>query len=398
MTRLLLYSLLLAGVPDAAWSQPAPTVEQMVEVDPIRCWWRTSVGAVRIGETFGLTLTCAVLENEAVQVVPDESRLAGAVISLAPFEIVDSAHPQDLRGGERRFFQYDYTLRIINPDAIGSDVPIPIVSIHYRVSSRIAANASVQGRDLTYILPPQSMRVLSLVTADAPDIRDSSDERFSMVEGLTLRAGALDVAAITLAALGSLMVIVVLARLVAARKGAAAGEHLMGAYAVLRHAGRELAAVGGVADQGWTSELAARSLAAARIAAAVAIGRPVSQQPARRDAASGAGRVVAKKLFGRGAPTALWSTVTAESVARAIARQPATADPDRRQLLESLQSALVAFAWAQYGPGETIDRTSLDAALASAEAATSRLKLDHLWPRPYLRRLTMSAPEPEHQT
>jgi len=194
MTRLLLYSLLLAGVPDAAWSQPAPTVEQMVEVDPIRCWWRTSVGAVRIGETFGLTLTCAVLENEAVQVVPDESRLAGAVISLAPFEIVDSAHPQDLRGGERRFFQYDYTLRIINPDAIGSDVPIPIVSIHYRVSSRIAANASVQGRDLTYILPPQSMRVLSLVTADAPDIRDSSDERFSMVEGLTLRAGALAIA------------------------------------------------------------------------------------------------------------------------------------------------------------------------------------------------------------
>src|SRR6185503_18966646 len=155
--------------PGLAWSQPPPSTEQMVSVDPIRCWWRTSEGAVRLGQTFDLTLTCAVLDNEAVQVVPDESRLAG----------------------ERRFFQYGYTLRIINPDAIASDIPIPLISLHYRVNSKIAANASVQGRDLTYILPPQSIRVLSMVTADAVDIRDSSEESFSSVEQLLLHASML---------------------------------------------------------------------------------------------------------------------------------------------------------------------------------------------------------------
>ena len=47
---------------------------------------------------------------------------------MAPFEVVGGTHPADLRSGQRRFFQYHYTLRIINPDAIGQDVPIPIMS------------------------------------------------------------------------------------------------------------------------------------------------------------------------------------------------------------------------------------------------------------------------------
>src|SRR5438105_5438176 len=95
--------------PVAAWAQG-----ENVEVDPIRCWWRTSAGGVRVGETFSIGLTCAVLENEAVQVVPDETRLGPAVIQLAPFEIVGGSHPGDLRTPDRRFFQYEYNLRIIN--------------------------------------------------------------------------------------------------------------------------------------------------------------------------------------------------------------------------------------------------------------------------------------------
>lgn len=396
MRRLLLIAVLGAALPDAAWGQPAPTTEQMVSVDPIRCWWRTSAGAVRIGETFDVTLTCAVLNNEAVQVVPDESRLAGAVISMAPFEITASAHPQDLRGGERRFFQYDYTMRIINPDAIGSDIPIPMVSLHYRISSRIAANASVQGRDLTYVLPPLSIRVLSLVTADAPDIRDASDERFSAVEALDLRAGVLDVAAFTLAALGSLMIVVVLVRLIAgARKGAGAGAHLMGDFSLLRHAARELNAVAGVADQGWNHELAGRALAATRVAAACALDRTVNQKATGRSAEAGQGRVVARALFGRGRTTTLSSPATGEAVARVIARLPESADPERRQVLEQLQTALTAFDRLQYGRDDAVDRAALDAALAAATAATARLKSARMWPKTYVRRWTLRGPEPE---
>ena len=98
-----LLALLGAALSSPGWAQqPAPSTEQMVQVDPIRCWWRTSAGAVRIGETFELGLTCAVLENEMVQVVPDESRLAGAVIQMAPWEIAASSHPLDLRSGQRQ--------------------------------------------------------------------------------------------------------------------------------------------------------------------------------------------------------------------------------------------------------------------------------------------------------
>ena len=53
--RLLLTGFLLVALPGFAGAQPAPTREagtRNVEVDPIRCWWRTSAGAVRVGEQF----------------------------------------------------------------------------------------------------------------------------------------------------------------------------------------------------------------------------------------------------------------------------------------------------------------------------------------------------------
>ena len=110
-------------------------------LDPIRCWWRTSAGAVVIGESFQATLTCAAREQESVRTVPDESRLSAATIQLSPFEILGGSHPPDVRRGSRRFFQYDYQLRIISRDAIGQDVNVPSVTVSYRVHSRVGAAA-----------------------------------------------------------------------------------------------------------------------------------------------------------------------------------------------------------------------------------------------------------------
>jgi hypothetical protein len=97
---------------------------------------------------------------------------------------------------------------------------------------------------------------------------------------------------------------------------------------------------------------------------------------------------------------ALSSAVTSEDVARALARLPGDGDPARRQTLEDLHSALTAFGQAQYGRGTAADRTTLDAALASAISATGRLKSANRWPKPALRRLTArrAAVQPEHQT
>ena len=75
------------------------------QVDPIRCWWQSSAGAITTGEVFSLALTCAALDTEAVQVVPDESRLGVASVQLAPFEILGGDHPPDSHVGSRRFFQ-----------------------------------------------------------------------------------------------------------------------------------------------------------------------------------------------------------------------------------------------------------------------------------------------------
>jgi hypothetical protein len=42
---------------------------ERVEVDPVTCWWRTSAAAVRVGEPFGVVLTCSLLQTEAARVV-----------------------------------------------------------------------------------------------------------------------------------------------------------------------------------------------------------------------------------------------------------------------------------------------------------------------------------------
>jgi hypothetical protein len=357
---------------------------QPVEVDPIRCWWRTSSGSVRIGEHFDLWLTCASLETDAVQVVPDQSHLGVEVAAMAPFEVVGGSHPADLRSGNRRFFQYQYVLRMINPDAIGKDVKIPDMVMHYKVNSRVAANTSIQGRDLTYVLPTEEVRVSSMVPADANDIRDSSGESFSIVDSLGLRAGVLEIVAITSVALGSLMLIYVLVRL--ARRGrrrTPADERLLPTRSVVSAAIRELNAVQRDREQaGWNDALAGRALAASRIAAATAVGRPVSQRIAGSPNSNGSGRILSSKAFRRKA-RALSSSVTPGDLAK---RTPA--DPRLQPLVDELRESMGAFSQAQYGRSTEINQSALDTALASALSAAGRVKSEHSWLKTQLQRFT----------
>src|SRR5262245_7818127 len=260
--RLIVLGLLLAG-PALAVAQESP--RKMVEVDPIRCWWRTSSAAVRMGETFHVGLTCAVLEADGVTVIPDESQLTDSAIQLNPFEVIGGSHRPDRRSGQRRFVQYDYVTRVINPDAIGQDVPLPNLVVHYRVNSRLPGNAAMQGRDLSYLLPPQTIRVLSLVPSDATDIRDASGASFGRVESLGARAGVFEIAAVTFVALCSVMTVVSLFTLArGARRRKAAGERLLAPWRVAFTADRELAAVARGSQGGWNEELIDRRPAGTR--------------------------------------------------------------------------------------------------------------------------------------
>jgi len=394
---MILTGLLLAAPAFAA----AQDSRKMVEVDPIRCWWRTSSSAVRMGETFNVGLTCAVLEADGVTVIPDESQLTDSAIQLNPFEVIGGSHPPDLRSGQRRFFQYEYIARVINPDVIGQDVPLPNLVVHYRVNSRLPGNAAMQGRDLSYLLPPQTIRVLSLVASDATDIRDASGASFGRVESLSARAGVFEIAAVTLVALGSLMTIVSLFTLArGARRRKTVGERVLAPWRIAFSADRELAAVARESQGGWNDELIDRALAGTRIAAASLLGSTVSQAKTAANNGGSSGRIISAGpgLFdtvipGRQRSLALSSAITAHDLRLELARLPDTAPAARRLQLETLADSLAVFTAAQYGSSRTPDSATLDAALSAARSVSRRLRTQRLWSRPPARRTAASIVE-----
>lgn len=386
--RLLLTGFIFLALPGLAVAQPAPTREtgtRNVAVDPIRCWWRTSTGAVHVGEQFDLTLTCAVLESEAVSVVVDESRLGNAVVQMAPFEVVTGTHPADLHAGIRRFFQYEYRLRLINPDVVGQDVRVPDISLHYRVNSKVDGSASVQGRDLLYFLPPAVMRIESLVPDGVTDIRDATGASFGSIDALTFRAGLFNIFGLALMAFGALMVLLVLIRLArGAKTRTPADQRELSTSALLGVATRELAAVKrerGSSD--WNDDLLDRSLAAARVASAGAMGQPINQRVTAAETSVGEGRLLARGPR-RGTRRIVSASATPHDLARLVARLKP--DDGRRSNLELLRDALSALTAAQYGRATTRQESALDEALAGAARAASSVRAQYMFPRSLLRK------------
>jgi hypothetical protein len=362
----LLLALLLIARAGAA--QPAP----LVEVDPIRCWWRTSQGAVAVGQPFTLTLTCAVLENEAVRVMPDESPLAVGAVQLAPFELVSGAHPADLRSGQRRFFQYEYTIRLIDPTAIDRDVKLPDLSIHYRVSSRVQTDA-LEGRDRIYLLPSQSVHISSTVPADATDIRDASDIKFGDAESLRFRARVFNIAAIALAALGALVLIAAAMRIaLGGARRSRVDAATVSDRAILRSVASELTAVQSEAKGGWSPELASRAAAALRIAAGYAIGKSPRQRLLSSDGAAGDGRLVVTRRGLKTRRIAVTSPVTSQEVTAALETLPLTTPHARRSGLEELRNALASFTRALYAAETPV--ADMDEALAAGTRAAAQVR------------------------
>ena len=386
----LLIALALAGPSVAAGQgrQPAPKPSPArpvnrpgVEVAPLRCWWRTSVGAVTIGQPFDVRLTCAVLETDTVQVVPDESRLTVGGVQLKPFEVLGGEHPGDTRAGQRRFFQYRYTVRLLDADSIGNDVSLPNLTFTYRVQSRVAEDSTLTGRDFTYVMPGLPVHVLSLVPEDGVDIRDGADVGLERIEALQFRARLFDIGALALAALG--VVLAVSATIAAV--GRARGVELRGKgrgsdRRVLGAAAGELSRVAREAAGGWTPELVSAAHAALRVVAACAIGRPVSEQALAHGTAPSDGRLAVRSLVPGRAGVAVTSATTAPDLARVLATLPVDAPIQRRAGLEAVRSALTAFTTARYSSNSTaLDAVALGEAVEAGRAEAARLGRERLW-------------------
>jgi len=277
----------------------AQTGTDMVEVEPIKCWWRTSTSAVRIAESFGLTLTCSVVETETNKVVADFSKLDPTVVQLPPFEVLGGSHAGDLVVPGKRFFQYDYRLRLIAEDAFGHDVPVPPLEVSYRIESKVQGDTA-QGREQSYALPRATVRVLSVVPDDATDIREAAATQFNGIENRDSRANLLQTIAGVLFSLAGVTVVVMLVSMLRRKKPLAKSAAAQTpARTILGAVAKELNAVQAASRGGWSQDLAGRALAAARISGSYAIGRAVGQRPAPAGETPVDGILVVKP-FGRG--------------------------------------------------------------------------------------------------
>jgi hypothetical protein len=353
-----------------------------VQVSPIECWWKTDRSAVSVGEQFHLTLTCAVLATERVSVVVDETSLEPSALHLTPFEIVGGRRFRDILNAPRKFFQYEYTMRILGEEFFGREVPLPRLQITYRVQNSLQGGAALQGREAQYSLVPVPIRVLSLVPAGNVDIRDTPTDTFGDVETRLFRSNIfLIVAGVAFLAAG-VMVVMLLARAAVRRRASTAARHrTVSSMTVLRSAIRELAAVRTEsARAGWTGELAGRAAAAVRLAGAVALSRPVSQKEVDRETPPGEGQVAAPAGLAtlRGKVTMLSAAVTPES---AVSNGQSPGSTGGRvqgrdaELWRSISQALGVFTAARYTRNGTLDGTALDSALAESEDAVKRLRV-----------------------
>ena len=354
-----------------------------VVAPPIECWWKTDRSAVRVGETFTMTLTCAVLDTERVKVVVDESALAPSALHLTPFDIVGGQRFRDIQNTPRRFFQYQYSMRVLGEEFFGREITLPRLQISYRVQNSLQGGAALQGRETQYSLVPVPLRVLSLVPVGTADIRDTPADTFGDVEERLFRSNLLLIVAGVAFVLAGLMAVMLLARAAVKRQAAAATrQRTLSPGTVLRAASRELDAVKAASQNGgWTGNLAGRAAAAVRLAGAVALSRPISHQEVGRDTLPSEGQVAAAPGLDtlRGRRTVLSASVTPDSTALNGSFASAT------ELWRPLSQSLRTLSHARYSRSSTpatgsgsdsgLDGTALDSALAEGQDAVRRLRL-----------------------
>jgi hypothetical protein len=331
----------------------------MVEVEPITCWWRTSTSAVRIGESFDLRLTCAVVETEANKVVADFSKLDPTVVQLPPFEVLGGTHAADLVTPGKRFFQYDYRMRLIAEDAFGNDVPIPPLEISYRIESQVQGGDTTQGRDQSYSLPRTSMRLISLVPDDTSDIREAPAAPFTEIENRDSRANLMQTIATVLFALAGVVALLMLISMLRRKKTITTTTQLhLGPRTILSAVSKELDEVQRAGRGGWTPELAGRGLAAARIAGSYAVGRAVGQRAPAPGETPVEGVLVVRS-FGRGDVFVSGGATTETAAA-----------------IPGLSDALKTLTVARFGRIEKLD-ADIDGAIDAAKRVTKEQQSAH---------------------
>ena len=344
-----------------------------VETAPIRCWWKTDRTSIRVGERFGLTLTCSVIETRTVTVVPTLTQLDPGALQIPPFEVVGGSRRDDVLAAPWRYIQYEYTVRFLGEGYFGQDLTIPQLSVTYAV--RAASGNGAEGRDLSYVLPPIPLRVMSLVPRDASDIRDASAESFGDVETRRFRARtAFIISAVLFASAAALLVVGVVRLFGRVRKRQPGVEQTISSPLVLRGCLRGLQALrGDVGREGWTPALARRAAALLRVGGAVALNRPIAQAPVDRATRERDGQILVRRGLVRRRQTAISAATTPQAIAKALenGHLPSAAT---RAALEQLRGSLEVLGPAGYGRSPEMDLLTLNNALDQGTEAVRQLR------------------------
>jgi hypothetical protein len=374
-------------LPGQPRQEPTILSPEPSESHPIECWHRTSASAVRAGEPFTLILTCALLNTAATTVIVDETGLDASAARLAPFDVIGGRHVPPVNAPDRRFLQYEFELRLIADTAFGQDVKLPVVPIKYRLQTRLPDGALNEGIEQTYSVAPASVRLLSLVPADASDIRDQPALTFADLQSGALRARMMTTAGAVLMALAGLVGILGLVQVTSdARSRRSARPAVVPPRAVLRSVAHELDAVRDAREvAGWSPELAGRALTALRIAAAHALARPISQRAIDSDdeEVEVDGVLVLRRTVS-GRRFLISGATTSETVGQA--RRPAKsrrAGSAPSALLARLEDALASLTRARYGRVEGLeprfDHAALDESIRSSRQLVRELLREQSW-------------------
>jgi len=381
---LLLTATSLASAQPRSSTPPAAPRPGEVETAPIRCWWRTDRTSIRIGERFNLTLTCSVIETNAVTVVPQVTQLDPGALQITPFEVVGGSRRDDVLSPPWRYLQYDYTVRLLGEGFFGQDAIIPALTVTYTI--RAASGNGIEGRDLPYVLPAIPMRVVSLVPREAGDIRDATSEGFATIESRQFRARAAFILGTLLLGAAGILLIIAIVRLVGRNRerGPAVAAELS-PFAIMGGVQRTIAEVRrDVVRDGWTPAAARRASAALRIAAAVGLGRPVAQGEMSSDDTTREGQLEVRSGLLRRKRVYVSAAPTAQAIAGALSgrRVPAWLRPP----LETLRMALDTLGGLGYGRTGEPDLLAMNSALDAGESAVKTIRTRVLIPR--------SAPRP----
>lgn len=391
--RVVAPALLVAlGVAAPAWAQPedaSTTGEASTAVDALQCWRRIGQSAVRVGERFTMTVTCSAVETDRARTITDPVALEPASIDVTPFEVLDGERFEEVRTGPFRFFQYRYTVRLITETSFGEDVELPALELTYRIERRLGNDPALVGRELTYILPPEPIRIVSLVPNAVVDIRDLPPATFGDVRARVFRANTLTLGAALLGVVALGVLLMGVARTARARRGDAPSvEKPVSLPRIVAAALGELTGVQQTtATQGWSVDAVARALPALRVAGSVALTGHVTHTKVGADTQARDGQLRIRHGL-LGTKTVVVSSGLTAAPLTATTNAPAVGDA---QLTADVGQAVALFTRARYGRHDELPTDELTRALDTAVAGLKRLRWQSAAPVRALARLRTAA-------